>query len=228
MIKKKVLVWGGRSKARIIIEMIMEIYFDQVEIIGIFDNTLTKPLFNSEIKLYNKNSDINMLCERATHYAVCIGGENGLARFKTAEKLKERGLLPLNIISSHGILDQLDKIGGGIQVMPGAVANKFSIIGDQCILNTNSTLDHECIVGDGVHVMGGASIAGRVQIGNFSTIGTNATILPNLVIGKNVYVGAGAVVNTNIDDNVVVAGAPAKIIKKFEPTLDLSMFETKL
>jgi sugar O-acyltransferase (sialic acid O-acetyltransferase NeuD family) len=225
LIKKKVLFWGGRSKARIIVEMIMEIYSDQIEIIGIFDNTLNELSFNSKIKLYNKKSDLNTLCERATHFVVCIGGENGFARFKTAEKLKDRGLLPLNIISNYAILDQIDKIGDGIQVMPGAVANKFSKIGDQCILNTNSTLDHECIIGDGVHIMGGASIAGRVKIGNFSIIGTNATILPDLVIGENVYIGAGAVVTKNIIDNVVVVGAPAKTIKKFRPTLDLSIFD---
>jgi acetyltransferase-like isoleucine patch superfamily enzyme len=73
--------------------------------------------------------------------------------------------------------------------------------------------------------MGGASIAGQVKIGDFSTIGTNATILPNIVIGDNVYVGAGAVVNKNIESNLVVAGVPAKTLRKFLPSIDLSMFK---
>jgi len=75
-------------------------------------------------------------------------------------KFEEKGLLPLNLISLHALLDKLDLIRDGIQVMPGAIAHKFSRIGEKCILNTNSTIDHECIVGKGANIMGGASIAG--------------------------------------------------------------------
>ena len=221
----KVLLWGGRSKARIIIEMISEIYAEEAEIVGIFDNTLTQLPFDAKTKLYSEKTDIEMLCNQASHFIVCIGGEYGCVRFKTAEKLKERGLLPLDIISPNGLLDKLESYGEGLQVMPGAIAHKFSRIGKQCILNTNSTVDHECLIGDGVHIMGGATIAGRVEIGDFSTVGTNATILPNIVIGKNVYVGAGAVVTKNIVDNVVVAGVPAKTLYNFNLDIDLSMFE---
>ena len=36
----EVMLWGGRSKARIIMEMIAEIYRGEAGIIGIFDKTL--------------------------------------------------------------------------------------------------------------------------------------------------------------------------------------------
>ena len=176
----KILLWGGRSKARIIMEMISELYVDS-SIIGIFDKTLKELPFHSHVKLYSNKSDLEFLCQEATHFVVCIGGEHGYARFMTSEKLRQKGLKPLDLVSKHGLLDKLDYCGEGIQVMPGAIAHKFTSIGKHCILNTNSTVDHECKLGDGVHVMGGASIAGRVEIGDFSTIGTNATILPNKV-----------------------------------------------
>lgn len=220
----KILLWGGLSKARIIMEMINELYVDAI-IIGIFDKTLKKLPFHSNCKLYSNKSDLDFLCQEATHFVVCIGGEHGYARFMTSEKLKQKGLKPLDLVSRHGLLDKLDYCGEGIQVMPEAIAHKFTSIGKQCILNTNSTVDHECKLGDGVHVMGGASIAGKVEIGDFSTIGTNATILPNIVIGKNVVIGAGAVVIRDVQDNSVVAGVPAKLIKKFSPSYDSSMFE---
>ena len=35
-----------------------------------------------------------------------------------------------------------------------------------------------------------------------------------ITIGDNVVIGAGAVVTKNVESNVVVAGNPAKIIKK--------------
>lgn len=221
MMSKKVLLWGAKSKSRIIIEMINEIYEDNAEVIGIFDRTIDKLPFKTNISLYTKKTDIEILCKMSSHFVVCIGGEHGFARFKTAMLLQQRGIKPLNLISAYGLLDKLESYGEGIQVMPGAIAHKFSRIGKQCILNTNSTVDHECSLGDGVHIMGGASVAGRVAIGDFSTIGTNATVLPNILIGKNVYVGAGSVVTKNIENNVVVAGNPAKKMHEFTPSIDI-------
>ena len=44
-------------------------------------------------------------------------------------------------------------------------------------------------------------------------IGSNATILP-VRIGKNAEVGAGAVVTKDIPPNAIVAGNPARVIRK--------------
>ena len=221
----KVMLWGGKSKSRVIIEMILEIYSGKAEIEGIFDKTINQVPFLTRIHLYSDKSGLDYLCAKATHFVMCIGGEHGYARFNTAQRLIEKGLKPLDLISEYGLLDKLNKCGEGVQVMPGAIVHKFSSVGRQCIFNTNSTVDHECVLGDGVHVMGGASIAGGVVVGDFSTIGTNATILPNLKIGKNVFVGAGAVVTKNIEDYAVVVGVPAKLIKRFTPRFDSTIFD---
>ena len=47
-------------------------------------------------------------------------------------------------------------------------------------------------------------------------IGANATILPGVTIGENSVVAAGAVVAKDVPANTVVAGVPAKIIKKLK------------
>lgn len=44
-------------------------------------------------------------------------------------------------------------------------------------------------------------------------IGINSVILPGVTIGKNSVVGANSVVNKDVPDYTIVAGAPAKIIK---------------
>jgi len=48
-----------------------------------------------------------------------------------------------------------------------------------------------------------------------AVIGSNATFLP-VTIGENAEVGAGAVVTKDVPDNCIVAGNPARIIKKKE------------
>jgi UDP-2-acetamido-3-amino-2,3-dideoxy-glucuronate N-acetyltransferase len=47
-----------------------------------------------------------------------------------------------------------------------------------------------------------------------SSIGANATILPGLDIGANSMVGAGSVVTKNVEDGWLVAGNPARKVRK--------------
>jgi acetyltransferase-like isoleucine patch superfamily enzyme len=47
-------------------------------------------------------------------------------------------------------------------------------------------------------------------------IGMNATILKGVTIGENSVVAAGAVVTKSVPPNVVVAGNPAVVIKRFD------------
>ena len=53
-----------------------------------------------------------------------------------------------------------------------------------------------------------------VMIEDNADIGTGATILPGVRVGKGTIVGAGAVVNRDIPAMSVVAGVPAKVIRK--------------
>lgn len=47
-------------------------------------------------------------------------------------------------------------------------------------------------------------------------LGANSTILPGVKVGKNAVVAAGAVVTKDVPANTVVAGVPARVIKKIE------------
>jgi len=47
-------------------------------------------------------------------------------------------------------------------------------------------------------------------------IGAAATILPGVTVGENAVVAAGAVVKQNVDANTIVAGVPAKVVRKIE------------
>ncbi len=57
-----------------------------------------------------------------------------------------------------------------------------------------------------------------VIIGSNSLIGINAAIMPGVKLGKNVVVGANAVVTSDVPDDCIVAGIPAKIIKRYDRT----------
>lgn len=54
----------------------------------------------------------------------------------------------------------------------------------------------------------------KTLVKNGASIGSSATILCGVTIGENATVGAGSVVTKNVLPNSVVAGNPAKEIKK--------------
>lgn len=58
--------------------------------------------------------------------------------------------------------------------------------------------------------------AKEVVIGDNCWIGMNAVILPGVHLGDHITVDAGAVVTHSFEGNCVIAGNPARIIKKFD------------
>ncbi|RSS56549.1 acyltransferase [Streptomyces sp. WAC01280] len=56
-----------------------------------------------------------------------------------------------------------------------------------------------------------------VSIGPGCWLGTGAVILPGARIGRNVVVAAGAVVRGEVPDHSVVAGAPARVVRSWDP-----------
>jgi hypothetical protein len=56
-----------------------------------------------------------------------------------------------------------------------------------------------------------------VEIGPGCWIGTGAVVLPGARIGRNVVVAAGAVVRGAVPDHAVVAGAPARVVRRWTP-----------
>ena len=66
-----------------------------------------------------------------------------------------------------------------------------------------------------VKVDGYASfIKSTVVLDDDCWIGAGAILLPGITVGKMAIVGAGSVVTKDVTDNSVVAGVPARIIKK--------------
>ena len=62
-----------------------------------------------------------------------------------------------------------------------------------------------------------AAVAGRGsrRIGSGSWLGANVVVLPGAQIGEHVVVAAGAVVRGDIPDHCVVAGVPARIVRRW-------------
>lgn len=58
--------------------------------------------------------------------------------------------------------------------------------------------------------------AAPVSIGPGSWLGAGAVILPGARLGRNVVVAAGSVVRGEVPDHAVVAGAPARVVRRWD------------
>lgn len=89
---------------------------------------------------------------------------------------------------------------GGIYISDGALIGHNVVI---ATLNHNMNPEKR-----------GNIIPKPVHIGKNAWIGSNATILPGITIGDGAVVAGGAVVTKDVENNTVVGGNPAKVIKK--------------
>lgn len=60
---------------------------------------------------------------------------------------------------------------------------------------------------------------GRVSIGNNVFIGAESVVLPGISIGNNVVIGANSTVTSNIPDNSVAIGSPARVVSTLDEYL---------
>lgn len=90
----------------------------------------------------------------------------------------------------------------------------FSYIGDATI-GTNVNIGAGCVVAnyDG-------KIKSKTIIGNNAFIGSDSVLIAPLTIGNSAVTGAGSVVRKNVKAKTVVAGVPARFLKKINKTKD--------
>ncbi|KFY90263.1 hypothetical protein V500_05222 [Pseudogymnoascus sp. VKM F-4518 (FW-2643)] len=62
----------------------------------------------------------------------------------------------------------------------------------------------------------GPELGAPITVGEDCWFGGNVTVLAGVTIGRGVTVGAGSVVTKDVPDFVVVAGNPARVLKKIE------------
>lgn len=96
-------------------------------------------------------------------------------------------------------------------------------VGDGFVLGYGglSVVIHErVVIGNDCHIdqcvtIGGTSKKDNVpKLSNSVYVGAGAKILGPIVIGNNVVIGANSVVISDIPDNCLVVGVPARIIKR--------------
>lgn len=127
-------------------------------------------------------------------------------------------------IEPGAIIRDLVQIGDGAVIMMGAVINIGAMIGEKTMIDMNAVVGGRAIIGRNCHIGAGAVIAGVIEppsakpvvIEDDVVIGANAVVLEGITVGRSAVVAAGAVVINDVEPFTVVAGIPARFIKKVD------------
>lgn len=129
------------------------------------------------------------------------------------------------------------EIGDGTFIGPFVEITRGTRIGRNCKIESHSFLCDAVEVEDEVFIGHGTMFTNdlyprtdrqvvylKTLVCYGASIGTNATIVAGLTIGRHAIVGAGAVVTKSVPDFAVVAGNPARILRRFSGLDELKVY----
>jgi acetyltransferase-like isoleucine patch superfamily enzyme len=103
------------------------------------------------------------------------------------------------------------KIGNDTRIQSHSFICEGVIIGKHCFISHGTIFTNDLFDSPSIENW----IMRKTIVGDNVRIGSNVTLLP-VNIGNNAIIGAGSVVTKDVPPNCVVAGNPAKVIKKME------------
>jgi sugar O-acyltransferase (sialic acid O-acetyltransferase NeuD family) len=145
------------------------------------------------------------------HDAVIVAFGDNEGRRAITERLLMAGERLATAIHPRACIAPSAHIGEGSMICAGAIVSPRVTIGRGVIINTNASVDHDTVVGDFAHVSAGATVGARCRVGAESLIALGASIISGVTVGARTIIGSGAAVVTDIPDDVVAFGVPAKV-----------------
>jgi acetyltransferase-like isoleucine patch superfamily enzyme len=114
-------------------------------------------------------------------------------------------------VGTNAVLEYGNRIGNGTRVHSGCFLER-TILGENVFVAPN------VVFTDDPHppCPRYGECKGGVVVGDYTAIGGNVTVLPGVKIGSHCLIGGGSVVTADVPDGMVVAGSPARVIKRVD------------
>ena len=213
MTNKKIILIGGGGHAKVLLEMLRRLKTDVYAVVA--------PQIDLKSRLFKDSkhyvSDAAVL-KYSTDEVILVNGIGSLPgnelRRKIFDKFCHSGYEFLTVVSDLAVVSSFCKLGMGVQIMPGAIINADSNIGDNSIVNSGAIVEHDCNLGHNNHIAPGAVLSGGVVTGSNVHVSTGAKIIQSISIGDHAVIGAGATLTQNIEKRNMLYVAKPFLVKK--------------
>ena len=138
-----------------------------------------------------------------------------------------------NFVNLYGcVIDDNTKIGTFVEIQKNAFVGRNCKIQSHTFICEGVTIEDDVFVGHGVTFIndkypratnGNGCLQGEADwqvvptvIKKGASIGSGSTILCNVTIGEKAIVGSGSVVTKDVPPYTIVAGNPAKIVRRIK------------
>ncbi len=208
---------GAGGHAKVLIEILR--LLGDFELVGLLDSN--RELWGTRVlgvPVLGDHAHLSELRDQGLQHAFIGVGSVGdtRPRKRLYQAVRTTGFEIVRAIHPDAVIAPSAVIGHGPAIMAGVVVNAATRIGDNVIINTGAIIEHDCVIENHVHIATGARLAGAVLVDEGAHIGLGASIRQGVHIGGEAVVGAGAVVVDDVPDGVVVAGVPARVLKKVD------------
>ena len=167
------------------------------EILGSFDDLLSAPT------LFEKNFLLTM-------------GDNKI-RAELSEKILEKGGNIPSLVHPTAVFSRFARIAEtGVYISPFVYVQADSSINKNTIVLSHVNISHNTTIGKNCFLAGNATVGAYTIVEDGVFIGQGALSISGKVskIGRNAYIAARALITKDVPENVVVVGAPARVMEK--------------
>ncbi len=156
---------------------------------------------------------------------VVITGEVTIGEHCVIKSNSTIGSEGFSFIFTEGELTHFPQVGGihignhvwiGSNVCIECATLDVTRIEDHVKVDDLVQIGHNSVIGTASQITAGAVICGRVVIEHGCWIAPNAVIDNGVTVGHDSMVGTGAVVRKDVEPKSVVAGVPAKLLRKLD------------
>ena len=183
-----------------------------------------------DLDYYGSSVSGILFCEYSDFNTFYEKHKNLITKFKV-EVDRRNSAIPMADLTKYNcriepgaIIRDMVEIGDHCVIMMGAVLNIGAVIGERTMIDMNVVVGGRATVGKNCHIGAGTVLAGVIEppsadpviVEDDVLIGANAVVLEGVKVGKGAVVAAGSIVVKNVEPYTVVAGVPAKMLKKVD------------
>ena len=158
--------------------------------------------------------DVVPFAEAVPRSLVTIAVGEPETRCLLRQKASDAGLTLASVISPQAFVSDLASISEGCIIAPFCSIQARATLAENVAVNTAAIVGHDVFVDVDCGLSSMINLGGATKVGARTYIGMGALVKEGLSIGHSTIVGMGSIVYTDVPNEVICVGNPARVSRR--------------